>query len=69
MSNLTYTLPANKEEWYIKGNAILEDGSEIYFEIPAIFDENEDLLTEASIEKMQNYITYLNVRLNSPYRW
>lgn len=61
---LSYTLPKNKEEWYIKGNTVLTTTKEsIYFEIPAVFLEDGTCDEETSITKMNDQIETINIRV------
>ena len=48
MRELSYTLPNTREDHYAKGNY-----GEIYFEVPAIFNEDGTCDEPATIQKIQ----------------
>lgn len=61
MNNLTYTLPSNIKEWYIKGIVTLESGGLINFEIPGIFNKDGSLDEENSIAEIDKFIQIQNI--------
>lgn len=52
---LTIHYPANLEEWYAKGTA--EGG--VYFEVPAVFNEDGTCDEPATLEKVDLYLASL----------
>ena len=62
MNDLTYTLPNDITEWYIKGTFTDDNGKNIYFEIPAVFNEDDTVNDVESVEKLQNFILQHNIK-------
>lgn len=52
---LTIHYPANVEEWYAKGTT--EGG--IYFEVPAVFNDDGTCNESATLEKVEQYLIFL----------
>lgn len=53
---LTIQYPANVAEWYAKGTGI-QNGGEVYFEAPAVFDDDgacDEPATYAKVEQFLN---------------
>ncbi len=51
---LTIQYPANVEEWYAKGTAV-RNGVNIYFEVPAVFDDSgacDEPATDAKVRQL-----------------
>ena len=51
-------MPKNQDEWYVKGTFTLENGSEIYFEMPAVFNEDGVIQEQSTLDKLNNFIQY-----------
>ncbi len=62
IENLTYTLPTAVEEYYAIGTFTNETG-EVYFEIPAIFNEDGTCNEQSTIEKINTNIQRINEQL------
>lgn len=56
---LTIYYPANVEEWYAKGTAVDPPTEDIYFEVPAIFNEDGTCDEPATLEKVEQYLIFL----------
>lgn len=52
---LTIHYPANVEEWYAKGTA--EGG--IYFEVPAVFNDDGTCNESATLEKVEQSLSFM----------
>lgn len=50
---LTIHYPANEAEWYAKGTA----EGDIYFEVPAVFDESGACDVDATRTKVEQFLT------------
>lgn len=59
IENLTYTLPTTVEDHYAIGTFTNENG-EVYFEIPAIFNEDGTCDEQNTIEKINTNIQLMN---------
>jgi hypothetical protein len=59
IENLTYTLPTTVEDHYAIGTFTNESG-EVYFEIPAIFNEDGTCDEQRTIEKINTNIQFMN---------
>lgn len=57
---MTIHYPANEAEWYAKGTAVLNDGSEIYFEVPAVFNADGMCDVSATDARVQYLIDLQN---------
>ena len=55
---LTIHYPANVDEWYAKGTAVV-NGAEIYFEVPAVFDAEGACDVPATDAKVQFSLSIL----------
>lgn len=56
---LTIYYPANTEEWYAKGTAIDPPTEDIYFEVPAVFNEDGTCDEPATLYKVEQYLIFL----------
>lgn len=56
---MKFTYPANQQEWYAKGTAILDDGVEVYFEVPAIFNEDGTCNVAETQQKVATFLAYI----------
>lgn len=56
---LTIYYPANPEEWYAKGTAVDPPTENVYFEVPAIFNENGTCDEPATLAKVEDYLASL----------
>ena len=61
IENLTYTLPTTVEDHYAIGS-FTNDNGEVYFEIPAIFNEDGTCDEQSTIEKMNINIQHIYKR-------
>ena len=59
IENLTYTLPTSVEDYYAIGTFTNENG-EVYFEIPAIFNEDGICDEQLTIAKINTNIQFMN---------
>ena len=59
IENLTYTLPTTVEDRYATGTFTNETG-EVYFEIPAIFNEDGTCNEQSTIEKINTTVQLIN---------
>lgn len=57
--DLTIYYPANIEEWYAKGTAVDPPAEDIYFEVPAVFNEDGTCNEPATFEKVEQYLIFL----------
>lgn len=65
MTNLLYTLPSTIEDYYVTGNFTDINGNEVYFEIPAIFNEDDTCDEQSTIDKMNTEIQHIEDRIAS----
>lgn len=52
---MTIHYPANEAEWYAKGNA----DPDIYFEVPAVFNDDGTCDEPATLYKVEQYLIFL----------
>lgn len=52
---LTIQYPANVAEWYAKGTGV-QNGGEVYFEVPAVFDANGVCDEPATYAKVEQFL-------------
>ena len=56
---LTIYYPASIEEWYAKGTAVDPPTEDIYFEVPAIFNDDGTCDEPATLEKVEQYLIFM----------
>lgn len=54
--------PDNRTEWYAKGTAQLDGGTEVYFEVPAVFREDDTCDGAATLTKVEQFLVLENRR-------
>lgn len=59
-----YTLPASQEEWYITATFVADNGKSVYIEVPGVFDIDGAVDEAACLDKLQQTISAINIRLN-----
>lgn len=59
IQEITYDLPKDKEEYYVKGKMLYDDGNFTVFEVPAVFREDDSLDVDLTEQKVQMAIEYM----------